>query len=149
MDPRAAALDSVCRWRKPGSSACGSAAVVVADGSSTFKAPSLSTRSSKFLALPVDACLDLLLSSNILPRSRISCRAFRLRSTASGSSSSRVEVSGEVSLDSEGRELLHRRGCVERLQPFVSIRLSTGGHEDFHRQRDRRRKGGRGRGGGL
>lgn len=99
LDPRAAAWVSVCRWRRPGSSSCGSADVVVADGSAAFKAPSSSTRSSKLLALGLPCCLDFRLSSNILPRSRISCRAFRRRSTASGSSDSRVDASGEASLD--------------------------------------------------
>ena len=99
LDPKAAAWASVCRWRRPESSSCGSADVVVADGSSVFKAPSSSTRSSKLLALGLPGCLDLRLSSNILPRSRISCRAFRRRSTASGSSASRVDASGEASLD--------------------------------------------------
>ena len=100
LDPKAAAWASVCRWRRPeSSSSSGSAAVVVADVSSVFKAPSSSTRSSKLLALGLPGCLDLRLSSNILPRSRISCRAFRRRSTASASSDSRVDASGEASLD--------------------------------------------------
>ena len=101
LDPRAAAWASMCRWRSPESSSWGSAAVVVADVSvsSVFKVPSWSTSSSKLLALGLAGCLDLRLSSNILPRSRISCRALRRRSTASGSSDSRVDASGEASLD--------------------------------------------------
>lgn len=111
LDPRAAAWASMCRWRRPESSSCGSAAVVVADVSSVFKVPSWSTSSSKLLALGLAGCLDLRLSSNILPRSRISCRALRRRSTASESSDSRVDASGEASLDSEGGATSSPRLC--------------------------------------
>ena len=102
LDPRTAAWDSVCLWRRAGSSACGSAAVVTADVSSGLKEPCLSTRSSILFGLPWAGCFALRCSSIIRPRSRMACLALRLRSTASGSSSSRVEASGESSLDSEG-----------------------------------------------
>ena len=74
--------------------------------SSFLRAPSSSTRSSKLFALLAAPCFDLLFSSNILPRSKISCLTLRRRSAASRSSSSRVEASGDVSPDFSLESLL-------------------------------------------
>lgn len=102
---------SAFRFRRPNSELSNSAAVVNTGVFSLSRVPSLSTKWSKLFDFVTSSCFSFRFSSMARARSKISCLAFRRRSTASGLSSSRADASGVEFREGDGGVISSPRLC--------------------------------------